>query len=75
MVPLRVVLDSGAQGGSRYTYCESCKKKKKKNVGVGVGRREGGRKGGAEKGGRGSDRFARISLWPLRGGSCLGFVI
>lgn len=27
MVPLRVVLDSGAQGGSRYTYCESCKKK------------------------------------------------
>lgn len=45
MVPLRVVLDSGAQGGSRYTYCESCKKKKKKYVGVGVGRRERGREG------------------------------
>lgn len=44
-MPLRVVLDSGAQGGSRYTYCVSCKKKKCRGWCGQTGGREGGREG------------------------------
>lgn len=44
-----------------------------------VKKKDGRMAGGAEKAGvgvgGGGCRFARISLWPLRGGSCLGFVI